>query len=106
MTNEEFQKLVLEKFDRLESQMKENTDLLHVLIESNRITNAEIESIKLSTVGKEAIERIEVKSDKILATQTVQGESLNILALRQLKTESEIEALKKRNLNKVTDQYL
>lgn len=41
------------------------------------------------------LKHIDKKTDSIMATQTTQGESINILAMRQLQLEADVAALKK-----------
>ncbi len=116
MTNEEFQKIMLGEFDKinkrfdsletkvdglgtkvgnLEGQVKENTQFIKSLMHRTEELDAKFDGLLNTTMTKEAIQCIEEKVDKTLATQTIQGESINILALRQLNSESEIEAFKK-----------
>lgn len=86
MTNEEFQRLVLEKLTSLENGQKE------ILSEIKNLKDADQSIIELI---QESHRDLDKKIDSILTTQTTQGESINILALRQLQTESELSVLKK-----------
>ncbi|EAX47462.1 conserved hypothetical protein [Thermosinus carboxydivorans Nor1] len=136
MTNEEFQKLMLEKFSSMEANMqsmqKELTAIRREMATKDDIArlDAKIDAVKselkadiaaldakveqygyiqqqdvyhllqhidkkLDNVAtKDDMCRLEAKIDKIIATQTIQGESINILAMRQLHTESELAAFK------------
>ena len=136
MTNEEFQKLVLEKLTGLEqgqsklgegqvkleqrqvkleegqvkleqrqAKLEERQVKLEKRIDEVESTlTAKIDALdaKVERYGqsqqddvKGLLEVMNKKLDHISAVQTIQGESINILALRQLQTESELAALKK-----------
>ncbi len=115
MTNEEFQKLVLEKLTGLEQgqskleegqvKLEERQVKLEKRIDEVESTlTAKIDALdaKVERYGqsqqddvKGLLEVMNKKLDHISAVQTIQGESINILALRQLQTESELAALKK-----------
>lgn len=130
MSNEEFQRLVLEKLggfetrfdnlekrfdnletrfdnlearmskvetrlDNLEEQMSETNGLVKALMHRTEELDAKFDGLLLNTASKDAVERIEETVNRIAAIQATQGESINILALRQLQTESEVAALKK-----------
>ncbi|KTE92003.1 hypothetical protein AT727_03450 [Desulfitobacterium hafniense] len=133
MTNEEFQKLVLEKLTGLEhgqtrleegqvkleqrqSRLEEGQTKLEQRVDEVESTltrridgvestlTAKIDALdaKVERYGqsqeddvKALLELMDKKLDHISATQVIQGESINILALRQLQTESELAALKK-----------
>ena len=41
MTNEEFQKIVLDKFSKVENQLEENTQILKALMHSSEVNAAE-----------------------------------------------------------------
>lgn len=103
VTNEEFQHLVLEKLTSLEQgqvkleQRQANLEQRQKILET-KVDNGQSNlaaCLENVTASKEALIHIEKKIDKIMETQVIQGESINILALRQLKAESEIETLKK-----------
>lgn len=90
MINEEFQKLVLEKLSSLEQGQKSlegKVDNLDSKIEKLAVTTQEDVIAMLQLTDK--------KIDQIATIQATQGESINILAARQLQNESEIAALKK-----------
>ena len=130
MSNEEFQRLVLEKLgvfdtrfdnlekrfdnmearfdnlearmskvetrlDNLEEQMSETNGLVKALMHRTEELDAKFDGLLLKTASKEAVERIEETVNRIAAIQTTQGESINILALRQLQTEADVATLKK-----------
>lgn len=88
MTNEEFQKLVLEKLNTLETKLgnlegrtKENTDLIHALINRTDIIDAKLDGLTVSTASKEALDQIDAK--------------LDVLNARLFKSETDIQLLKK-----------
>ena len=98
MSNEEFQRLVLEKLgkldarlDKLEKRMDEIQN--GVQVKNNIRTSFDDVSSKMET--QEELERLENFVNKLAAIQVTQGESISILALRQLQTESEVAVLKK-----------
>ena len=55
MTNEEFQKLVLEKFDNLEGQMKETNDYVRVLLHRTEELDAKYDSLLHTVATKEFV---------------------------------------------------
>lgn len=96
-----------EKFDRLEKIMEQ---LIKMVGSNNAVTeelrqrmdNLETkmdsgfeELTAMVNMLGEKTEAIDNKIATILATQTTQGESINILAMRQLQIEAEVAALKK-----------
>jgi multidrug efflux pump subunit AcrA (membrane-fusion protein) len=83
------------RLENVEGQLSETNGIVKALIHNTEELNAKYDGLLNITASKEAVDRIEKKVDKLIEIQVVQGESINILALRQLKTESEIEALKK-----------
>ena len=85
MSNEEFQRLVLEKLDKLEKKMDQAKDNL----------GTSFDNVSSRVVTREELECLEKVVNKLAATQTTQGESINILALRQLQTEADVATLKK-----------
>ena len=130
MSNEEFQRLVLEKLgvfdtrfdnlekrfdnmearfdnleawmskvetrlDNLEEQMSETNGLVKALMHRTEELDAKFDGLLLKTASKDAVERIEETVNRIAVIQTTQGESINILALRQLQTEADVATLKK-----------
>jgi len=134
MTDEEFQKLVLEKLtglekgqtklekrvdevestltkrvDEVESTLTERIDKVESAltkrideVESTLTAKVDALDTKVERYGqsqqddvKALLELMDKKLDRISENQIIQGESINILALRQLQTESELAALKK-----------
>lgn len=103
MTNEEFQKLVLEELSKINTRLSS--------VETNMATKEDIVKLEqrfdqlddklekdVHEVLKRTYDKIEIvdkKLDSIAATQNVQGESINILAMRQLQTESEFATFRK-----------
>ena len=79
----------------IKGQLDENTSILRALEHRSQVQAAETEGMKLATVSKTAFERVEAKIDRMMEIQTIQGESINILALRQLQTEAELASFKK-----------
>jgi len=94
MTDCEFLESIAKDMSEVKGELKENTDLINALMHRTEELDAKHDGLLHTTSTKESIERLEAKIDKILATQITQGESINILALRQLQTEAEIAALK------------
>ncbi|AFM01817.1 hypothetical protein Desde_3535 [Desulfitobacterium dehalogenans ATCC 51507] len=134
MTNEEFQKLVLEKLtglekgqtklekrvdevestltirvDEVESTLTKRIDKVESAltkrideVESTLTAKVDALDTKVERYGqsqqddvKALLELMDKKLDRISENQIIQGESINILALRQLQTESELAAFKK-----------
>lgn len=96
MTDEEFQKLIYEKLIIMENMIKLIKAELSE-IKQSMATKAYVECI-LPEQQKEIVtllQLVDKKVDQIASTQTIQGESINILAMRQLQSESEIATLKK-----------
>ncbi|WP_018212566.1 hypothetical protein [Desulfitobacterium hafniense] len=84
---EERQVKLEKRIDEVESTLTAKIDALDAKVE--RYGQSQQDDIKgLLTV-------MDKKLDRISEIQTIQGESINILALRQLQTESELAALKK-----------
>lgn len=83
------------RLDNLEEQMTETNGIVKALMHRTEELDAKFDGLLLQTASKEAVERIEETVNRIASIQTTQGESINILALRQLQTESEVAALKK-----------
>jgi chromosome segregation ATPase len=79
----------------IEGQLSETNQIVKALMHRTEELDAKYDGLLHATATKESIERLEAKMDKMLATQATQGESINILALRQLQAEAEINALKK-----------
>ncbi|MEN6414335.1 MAG: hypothetical protein ABFC84_16480 [Veillonellales bacterium] len=96
MTDRELLELLLKKFSGVEEQLS-GIDKRLSNVESNMATKADITKLD-AKIDKDVISILQLadkKIDKIASTQAVQGESINILAMRQLQTESEVAALKK-----------
>lgn len=85
MTNEEFQKLVLDKLGSLEADIAK----LPTREELNQVVAGQQKDVMAM------LQIMDKKLSIIQDTQTTQGESINILALRQLQTEAEVAAIKK-----------
>ncbi len=127
MTNEEFQRLVLEKLlsleqgqvgldkkvDAVELKLTEKIDAVETKL-TEKIDavetklNAKIDAVetrlteKIEYYGqiqqddvKGILELMNNKLDRVVANQATQGESINILALRQLQLEAKVAALEK-----------
>lgn len=77
------------------SDMEENTRILRALEHASQVQAAEMEGLKLSTATKESVARLEAKIDRVTEIQTIQGESINIIAFRQTNTEAEVNILRK-----------
>ena len=96
MTNEEFQQLMLEELRSIRKDMATKEDI------SKLDTKIDILDGKVEQYGqiqqddvKGLLEVMDKKLDQVNTNQITQGESINILALRQLQTESQLAALKK-----------
>lgn len=83
------------RLDNLEEQMSETNGVVKALMHRTEELDARFDGLLLATASKEAVERIEETVNRIAAIQTTQGESINILALRQLQTEADVATLKK-----------
>ena len=83
------------RLDNLEEQMSETNGLVKALMHRTEELDAKFDGLLLNTASKDAVERIEETVNRIAAIQTTQGESINILALRQLQTEADVATLKK-----------
>lgn len=59
----EGQRQILERLDRVEGQLEENTSILRVLEHRSEVQAAETEGLKLTTATNEAIERLDAKFD-------------------------------------------
>lgn len=95
MTDRELLESIVKDMSEVKSELKENTDLIKALMHRTEELDAKYDVLLYTTATKEVIERLESKMDKMLVNQATQGESINILALRQLQAESELNALKK-----------
>jgi len=89
VTNEEFQKLVLEKLASLEQgQATTNAKIDTVLSEIKNLKETDQTLLDL-------VEKTYHETEKISQNQLIQGESVNILSVRQLQTEAEFAAWRK-----------
>jgi len=95
VTDRELLESIVKDMSEVKSELKENTDLIKALMHRTEELDAKYDVLLYTTATKEVIERLESKMDKMLVNQATQGESINILALRQLQAESELNALKK-----------
>lgn len=95
MTDRELLESIVKDMSEVKSKLKENTDLIKALMHRTEELDAKYDVLLYTTATKEVIERLESKMDKMLVNQATQGESINIIALRQLQAESELNALKK-----------
>lgn len=75
-----------ELLEKILAQTQENTDMIKALMHRTDEMEAKIDGLTVNMA--KGFERVE-------QTQKTQGESINILAMRQLQTESEVAALKK-----------
>lgn len=87
MTNDEFQKLVLEKLNNLDGQMKETNDFVRVLLHRTEELDAKYDSL-LHTVAtkdfvKATIEPLEIKIDVL--THRVLAQDGEIQLLKRVK---------------------
>ena len=104
---EELRRDTKSSIEELRQDTKSSIEELHQEIKEikeNMATKADIATldVKIEQYGQvqqqdvyHLIELINRKTDSIIATQTTQGESINILAMRQLQSEAEVAALKK-----------
>ena len=83
------------RLGNLEEQMSETNGIVKALMHRTEELDAKFDGLLLKTASKEAVERIEETVNRIAAIQATQGESINILALRQLQTEADVATLKK-----------
>jgi hypothetical protein len=95
MPDQEFQKLVLDKLKNIEANMVTKDELAAAIA---KLPTREELHHAIAEQQKDIMAMLEIMDKKlntIQETQVVQGESVNILAMRQLQSESEIAALKK-----------
>lgn len=83
------------RLNNVESQLSETNQIVKALMQRTEELDAKYDNLLNVTATRDSVERLETKIDKILATQITQGESINILAMRQLQVEADIAALKK-----------
>ena len=98
MSNEEFQRLVLEKLGKLDARLdklEKRMDEIQNGVQVKNNIGTSFDDVSSKKVTQEELERLENFVNKLAATQVTQGESISILALRQLQTESEVAVLKK-----------
>lgn len=79
----------------LKWQLSETNQIVKALMHRTEELDAKYDGLLHTAVTRESVDRLEAKIDRILATQATQGESINIIALRQLQTEAEVSGLKK-----------
>lgn len=79
----------------VEGQLSETNQIVRALMHRTDELDAKYDGLLHTAATRESVDRLEAKIDRILATQATQGESINILALRQLQTEAEVSGLKK-----------
>jgi len=84
-----------ELLEKILAQTQENTDMIKDLLHRTDELDAKYDGLLYNVASKTDIARVEDRLERIEQIQKTQGESINILALRQLQTESEIAALKK-----------
>ena len=98
MSNEEFQRLVLEKLGKLDARLdklEKRMDEIQNGVQVKNNIGTSFDDVSSKMVTQEELERLENFVNKLAAIQVTQGESISILALRQLQTESEVAVLKK-----------
>ena len=98
MSNEEFQRLVLEKLGKLDARLdklEKRMDEIQNGVQVKNNIRTSFDDVSSKMVTQEELERLENFVNKLAAIQVTQGESISILALRQLQTESEVAVLKK-----------
>ena len=90
------------RFDKVENrlenvagQLQENTHILRALEHRTEVLGAEFHGLLLNTATKDSVARLEAQVEQIASNQTIQGESVNIIAMRQLQIESEMNVLPK-----------
>lgn len=83
------------RLNNVESQLSETNQIVKALMHRTEELDAKYDNLLNVTATRDSVVRLEIKIDKILATQITQGESINILAIRQLQVEADIAALKK-----------
>ena len=91
-----------DRFDKVENrlenvagQLQENTHILRALEHRTEVLGAEFHGLLLNTATKDSVARLEAQIEQIAANQTIQGESDNIIAMRQLQVESEMNFVRK-----------
>ena len=91
-----------DRFDKVENrlenvagQLQENTHILRALEHRTEVLGAEFHGLLLNTATKDSVARLEAQIEQIAANQTIQGESVNIIAMRQLQVESEMNFVRK-----------
>lgn len=92
MTDRELLELLIQKVEKIESNMA-------TMASKDDIASLNDKIDKLASSGQQDVMAMLQVMDKKLTTiqetQVVQGESINILAMRQLQTDAEVAALKK-----------
>ena len=91
-----------DRFDKVENrlenvagQLQENMVILRALEHRTEVLGAEFHGLLLNTATKDSVARLEAQIEQIASNQTIQGESVNIIAMRQLQVESEMNVLRK-----------
>ena len=91
-----------DRFDKVENrlenvagQLQENTHILRALEHRTEVLGAEFHGLLLNTATKDSVARLEAQIEQVASNQTIQGESVNIIAMRQLQVESEMNVLRK-----------
>lgn len=65
VTNEEFQKLVLQELSAIKAQQRENTDVINALVHNIEVANAKIDGLTLNTATKNAVIRLDKNIDRL-----------------------------------------
>lgn len=83
MTNEDFQKIVLEKLGAIESQLQETSSITKALMHRTEELSAQYDSLLNNTVTRDALARIETKVD--ILSHRVLAQDGEIQLLKQVK---------------------
>ena len=83
------------RLENMAGQLQENTRILHALEHRTEVLGAEFHGLLLNTATKDSVARLEAQIEQVASNQTIQGESVNIIAMRQLQVESEMNVLRK-----------
>jgi DNA anti-recombination protein RmuC len=79
----------------LEFEMRSGFDKLDKKIDELAYAGQDDVKAMINLIDRKLDDRIETKLDRILATQIIQGESINLLAAKQFQTETDVAVLKK-----------
>ena len=82
-----------DKMTGIESQLRENTDIIKAIVHRTDELDAKFDGLTVNMA--KGFERVEERLEKIEQIQVTQGESINILAMRQFQNDTDIAALKK-----------